>query len=374
MLKIMVFAGTRPEAIKVASVVRELVQSESLSVTLCSTGQHREMLEQAFADFEISPDHDLNVMRPDQTLAGLSARLFETADALFDKEKPDWVLVQGDTTTVAIVSMCAYYRQIRVGHIEAGLRSHQKYSPFPEEINRRIAGVIADLHFAPTNLAYDNLMAENISPEQVVVVGNTVIDALLWMSDKVANEVEMLPPEVIQAQREGKKVVLVTGHRRESFGDGFLNICKAIRKLADTRNDVFFAYPVHLNPKVQEPVYSLLGNHSSISLISPMAYKPFVALMATSHLILTDSGGIQEEGPALGKPVLIMREVTERPEGVDAGTAKLVGTETARIIAEVTQLLDDENCYAAMAQAINPYGDGHAAARIVKMLEKYAAS
>nr|WP_287410410.1 UDP-N-acetylglucosamine 2-epimerase (non-hydrolyzing) [Pseudodesulfovibrio sp.] len=374
MLKIMVFAGTRPEAIKVASVVRELVQSESLSVTLCSTGQHREMLEQAFADFEISPDYDLNVMRPDQTLAGLSARLFETADALFDKEKPDWVLVQGDTTTVAIVSMCAYYRQIRVGHIEAGLRSHQKYSPFPEEINRRIAGVIADLHFAPTDLAYDNLMAENVSPEQVVVVGNTVIDALLWMRDKVANEVEMLPPEVIQAQREGKKVVLVTGHRRESFGDGFLNICKAIRKLADTRNDVFFAYPVHLNPKVQEPVYSLLGNHPSISLISPMAYKPFVALMATSHLILTDSGGIQEEGPALGKPVLIMREVTERPEGVDAGTAKLVGTETARIIAEVTQLLDDENCYAAMAQAINPYGDGHAAARIVKMLEKYAAS
>jgi len=372
MTKVMVFVGTRPEAIKMAPVVRELAKSKVLSSTLCSTGQHKEMLDQAFEDFGIIPDHKLDVMRPGQSLAGLSSRLFTAVDEVLEEERPDWVVVQGDTTTVAITSLCAFYRQIKVVHVEAGLRSHQKYSPFPEEVNRRVAGVVADLHMAPTNEAKANLLAEGVDESCVAVAGNTVIDALLWMRDKVAAQADMLPDEVLQAKGQGKKIVLVTGHRRESFGGGFENICKAIMALAKTRDDIHFVYPVHLNPVVKEPVQAMLGDLSAVSLIDPMTYKPFVALMNVCHIILTDSGGIQEEGPSLGKPVLVMRDVTERPEGVEAGTAKLVGVSIDRIIHEVTELLDNADAYEAMSRAVNPYGDGQAAKRIVELLEQEA--
>ena len=372
MTKVMVFVGTRPEAIKMAPVVRELAKSKVLSSTLCSTGQHKEMLDQAFEDFGIVPDHKLDVMRPGQSLAGLSSRLFTAVDEVLEEERPDWVVVQGDTTTVAITSLCAFYRQIKVVHVEAGLRSHQKYSPFPEEVNRRVAGVVADLHMAPTNEAKANLLAEGVDESCVAVAGNTVIDALLWMRDKVAAQADMLPDEVLQAKGQGKKIVLVTGHRRESFGGGFENICKAIMALAKTRDDIHFVYPVHLNPVVKEPVQAMLGDLSAVSLIDPMTYKPFVALMNVCHIILTDSGGIQEEGPSLGKPVLVMRDVTERPEGVEAGTAKLVGVSIDRIIHEVTELLDNADAYEAMSRAVNPYGDGQAAKRIVELLEQEA--
>lgn len=372
MTKVMVFVGTRPEAIKMAPVVRELAKSKVFSSTLCSTGQHKEMLDQAFEDFGIVPDHKLDVMRPGQSLAGLSSRLFTAVDEVLEEERPDWVVVQGDTTTVAITSLCAFYRQIKVVHVEAGLRSHQKYSPFPEEVNRRVAGVVADLHMAPTNEAKANLLAEGVDESCVAVAGNTVIDALLWMRDKVAAQADMLPDEVLQAKGQGKKIVLVTGHRRESFGGGFENICKAIMALAKTRDDIHFVYPVHLNPVVKEPVQAMLGDLSAVSLIDPMTYKPFVALMNVCHIILTDSGGIQEEGPSLGKPVLVMRDVTERPEGVEAGTAKLVGVSIDRIIHEVTELLDNADAYEAMSRAVNPYGDGQAAKRIVELLEQEA--
>jgi len=369
-MKVLVFVGTRPEAIKMAPVVRELINSKRFSLLLCSTGQHKEMLEQAFQDFGITPDYRLDVMRPGQTLAGLSSRLFASVDEVLEREKPDWVLVQGDTTTVAIVSLCAFYRQIKVAHIEAGLRSHQKYSPFPEEVNRRVAGVIADLHLAPTEEARKNLLAEGVDERSVAVVGNTVIDALLWMRDMVSGTPNLIPAEVQQAKGEGKRIILVTGHRRESFGEGFENICRAIRTVAEGRDDVLFVYPVHLNPAVMEPVRKMLGDLPGVALLVPMTYKPFVALMDSCDIILTDSGGIQEEGPSLGKPVLVMRDVTERPEGVTAGTAKLVGVSADRIINEIMELLDNNDAYEAMAKAVNPYGDGKAAARIVELLGK----
>ena len=362
---VLVIAGTRPEAIKLAPVIHELqARPEQFRVTVCATGQHREMLQQAFSDFDITPDVDLAVMSPDQTLASLSARLFTEVDALLDRESPDWVLVQGDTTTVAVASLCAFYRRIPVGHVEAGLRSGDRFAPFPEEVNRRVAGIVADLHFAPTAWAKDNLLREGVADSAVVVTGNTVIDALLWMRDRVREEKPALPDVVEQAIDDQRRIVLITGHRRESFGEGLANVCQAIRSLAERHRDCLFVYPVHLNPNVLRPVHERLGGCDTIALIEPLTYKPFVRLMDASTIILTDSGGIQEEAPSLGKPILVTRTVTERPEGVDAGVARLVGTDTDLIVKLAEQLLDDPAHYATMADQANPYGDGRSAERI----------
>ncbi|EPR37141.1 UDP-N-acetylglucosamine 2-epimerase [Desulfovibrio sp. X2] len=367
-MKILVFAGTRPEAIKVAPVVLALRADGNCQALLCSSGQHREMLAQALADFDLAPDRDLAVMQPGQSLASLSSRLFTEIDALLDRERPDWILVQGDTTTVMVAALCSFYRGIKVAHLEAGLRSFDLRAPFPEELNRRVAGIVADLHLAPTTTARDNLLREGVPEAQVLVTGNTVIDALLLIREKIRGDTSLLAPGLAEAVSRGRRIVLVTGHRRENFGDGFQNICRAIRLLADRHEDVMFAYPVHLNPSVREPVLRLLANHPRILLLEPAPYKSFIAMMDAATLILTDSGGVQEEAPSLGKPVLIMREVTERPEGVAAGVARLVGTEEASIVSAVDGLLGDAEAYARMATCSNPYGDGKAAERILSAL------
>lgn len=368
-MKILIMAGTRPEAIKVAPVIHELRKHDEITTVVCNTGQHKEMIQQAFDDFGITPDLHLDVMQPNQTLASLSSRLFEKVDQSLKEEQPDWILVQGDTTTVMVSALCAFYRDIRIGHIEAGLRSFNKWAPFPEEVNREIVSRVADLHFAPTKMAYANLIREGIDPDAAIVTGNTVIDALYWMQEKIkGKEAELLDPRIVDAIRQQKRIILVTGHRRENIGDGFIEICQAIRELANHYEDAVFVYPVHLNPRVQEPVASILGNHPRILLLSPLSYKPFMALLNAAHIVLTDSGGIQEEAPALGKPVLVMRDVTERPEGVKAGVSRLVGPHTEAIIRHTARLLDDEKAYAEMAHAENPYGDGRASVRIIDAL------
>lgn len=368
-MKVLIMAGTRPEAIKVAPVIHELRKRDKITTIVCNTGQHKEMIQQAFDDFDITPDLHLDVMQPNQTLASLSSRLFEKVDQTLKAEQPDWILVQGDTTTVMVSAMCAFYRDIRVGHIEAGLRSFNKWAPFPEEVNREIVSKVADLHFAPTKMAYANLIREGIDPDDVFVTGNTVIDALHLMQNKIkGQEAELLDARILKALQQGKRIVLVTGHRRENLGDGFIEICQAVKELATLYEDVIFVYPVHLNPRVQEPVMKILGNHPRILLLSPLSYKPFMALLNASYMVLTDSGGIQEEAPALGKPVLVMRDVTERPEGVKAGVSKLVGPHSQAIVQHTARLLDNENAYAEMAHAENPYGDGKAAKRIVNAL------
>jgi UDP-N-acetylglucosamine 2-epimerase len=370
--KILVCAGTRPEAIKMVPVFRALrARPDRFEVQLCSTGQHREMLRQAFADFGVAPDVELDVMVPNQSLAGLSARLFDAIDGLLAREHPHVLLVQGDTTTVQIAALCAFYRGILVGHVEAGLRSHNLRSPFPEELNRRIAGMVSDLHFAPTDAAKKNLLAEGVPADRVFVTGNTVIDALLWMAEDVRRQPPPLPREVESLVTEGRRFVLITGHRRESFGSGFEHMCEAIRQLASSHPDVFFVYPVHLNPHVRGPVHAILDGIPSVCLIEPQSYKPFVRLMDACTLIMTDSGGVQEEAPSMGKPVLVMRDVTERMEGVHTGVCKLVGTDTAAIVREASRLLDDSAEYDLMAKATNPYGDGHAAERIVSVLDRW---
>ena len=367
--KIVFLAGTRPEAIKMAPVVKLFKEhADQFQTLLCSSGQHKEMLTQAFHDFELKPDLDLAVMQPGQTLASLSANLFNAVDNMLEREKPDWIMVQGDTTTVMVASLCAFYRGVKVGHVEAGLRSFDRFHPFPEEINRRIAGLIADHHFPPTASDRENLLNEDVSDKSITVTGNTVIDALLWMVGKVRKTRPKLPIEVEQVLEEGRPYVLITGHRRESFGDGFLNICKAIRKLATDFPDISFIYPVHLNPNVQKPVMKILGNIPGIFLTEPQTYKPFVRLMDNCTLILTDSGGIQEEAPSLGKPVLVMRDVTERPEGLKAGASKLVGANQENIIREVSILLTDKVAYERMARVQNPYGDGKASERILEVM------
>lgn len=368
MLKILVLAGTRPEAIKLAPVVMALQQSSQCTVTLCSTGQHREMLAQSFADFGLTPDEDLRVMSANQGLAALSARLFESVDPLLERLQPDWLLVQGDTTTVMVASLCAFYRKIKIGHIEAGLRSFEKYAPFPEEINRKVAGCMVDLHFAPTVGARDNLLRENVAANDIFVTGNTVIDSLLWIKEQVANDPDILPQAVKEHVTSGRRMVLITGHRRENFGQGFLDLCEAVKRLAAKYPDVLFVYPVHLNPNVQTPVHNMLMGIGNVLLLHPLSYKPFVALMNASTLVLTDSGGVQEEAPSLGKPVLVMRDVTERMEGVEAGTAMLLGTDVNKLVCGVSNLLDDQVFYQTMAQASSPYGDGKASDRIVKAL------
>jgi UDP-N-acetylglucosamine 2-epimerase (non-hydrolysing) len=369
--RILVIAGTRPEAIKMAPVVHALRgMGNTFDVRVCSTGQHKEMLAQALADFDLAPDCILDVMQTGQTLAGLSGRLFHAIDALLARERPDAILVEGDTTTVEVAALCAFYRRIPVGHVEAGLRSHDMTQPFPEELNRRITALAATWHFAPTRLAGRNLEAEGIRPEVIFVTGNTIVDALMDTLERIQKSPPPLPERIEAAITRRTPIVLITGHRRESFGQGFQNICDALQRLAASHPETTFIYPVHLNPAVRQPVHERLENIENILLEEPLAYKAFVRLMEASRLILTDSGGIQEEGPSLGKPVLVMRDVTERPEAVEAGVNRLVGTVPDSIVSGVEELLSSEQAYGRMTSAANPYGDGTAAKKIAGILER----
>jgi UDP-N-acetylglucosamine 2-epimerase (non-hydrolysing) len=368
--RILIVFGTRPEAVKMAPVVKIFQQDNSLDVKTCVTAQHREMLDQVLNLFEIKPDFDLNLMKPNQNLFSLTASILLGMKEVFEEYKPDIVLVHGDTTTSTAVALAAFYANIMICHVEAGLRTYNKNSPFPEEINRQLTARLADFHYSPTDTSKENLVKEGISPLNIVITGNTVIDALLSTVQKVNSPAyehsgiedlkELLSPN--------KKLILVTGHRRENHGEGFINICHALATIAQ-RDDVQIIYPVHLNPNVQKPVYDILGDIANIKLIDPLPYELFVWLMDKSTIILTDSGGIQEEAPSLGKPVLVMRDTTERPEAVDAGTVILVGTDTNKIIKEVTNLLDNQEAYERMCKQHNPYGDGTAAQRIFNHLE-----
>ncbi|MGA2111899.1 MAG: UDP-N-acetylglucosamine 2-epimerase (non-hydrolyzing) [Anaerolineales bacterium] len=368
--KILVVLGTRPEAIKMAPVIRGLRENPlAFETRVCVTAQHRQMLDPVMRLFGIKADHDLNLMQEGQTLAEFTSLAFRALDGVLRQEKPDWVLVQGDTSTVMVASLVAFYHQVRVGHIEAGLRTGEKYQPFPEEINRRVTSVVADLHFAPTERARENLLRESTPPESIQVTGNPVIDALQWVAG--------LPYDWDQGQLakvpRGKRLILVTAHRRESFGAPLEAICGALRTIAATHQDaVHLVYPVHLNPNVQRPAHRLLDRVPNITLLPPIEYLDMVNLLKESYLVLTDSGGLQEEGPGLGKPVLVMRQVTERPEGVEAGTVRMVGTDPVRIVEGVNRLLTDSEEYQRMARAINPYGDGRAAGRIIQAIETAA--
>ena len=369
MRKVVVMVGTRPEAIKMAPVYLELKKyPQDFQPILVSTGQHKEMLQQALMDFGVSPDIDLHIMTQNQTLSGMSAKLFGSVDSLFSDLQPDIVLVQGDTTTVMVASLCAFYHKIPVGHVEAGLRSHNINLPFPEELNRRVTGIVANWHFAPTELSAENLIREGISSENICVSGNTVIDSLLFMQKKVNANPPQLPFELEQIIKENRRIILVTGHRRESVGHGFVNMCEAIKELAARFPEDRIVYPVHLNPQVRETVFSYLKNVPGVILTDPLPYRPFVYLMDKSYLILTDSGGIQEEGPSIGKPVLIMRDVTERPEGVKAGVNFLVGTDKTSIYDCASSFLIDSLKYREVQKIVSPFGDGFAASRIVKFL------
>lgn len=364
--------GTRPEAIKLAPVVLAAREVAALRVRVCLTAQHREMADQVLHVFGIQPDVDLDVMQPGQTLGALTARLMARLGEHFRQSRPAMIVVQGDTTTALCAALAAYYERIPVAHVEAGLRTWDKRAPFPEEINRQLISRLADLNFAPTAQARENLLRDQVAPESVSVVGNTVIDALLLARERVrtleasdASPLETLDAGVRTAAKGTGRLVLVTGHRRENFGEGFDAICRAIRLLATRYPDVSFVYPVHLNPNVREPVFRILGSRPNVHLIPPLSYLPFVAMMDRATLILTDSGGIQEEAPSLGKPVLVMRDSTERPEGVAAGTARLVGADEDKIVSEVSRLLDDEAACASMSSPSNPYGDGRASGRIL---------
>lgn len=369
--KISIIFGTRPEAIKLVPVILELRKHPEFEVSVCITAQHREMLDQVLEIFEITPDCDLNIMKPNQSLSELTANCIKLLDQYVTEFKPDIILVQGDTTSAFAGSLVAFYNKVMVGHVEAGLRTWNKYSPFPEEINRVLTTKISDIHFAPTKLSKDNLLNDNIESSKILITGNTVIDALKIARDKVILNKPVVPgidQDIIY--NDNKKLVLITGHRRENFGNSFNNICTAIEELSAKFKDVYFVYPVHMNPNVREPVFRILGNKTNVFLIEPLSYLPFVSLMMRSTIILTDSGGVQEEAPSLGKPVLVMRENTERPEAIDAGTVKLVGTSVDKIIEETSNLLLDEMQYNMMANAINPYGDGKAALRIADELLK----
>lgn len=367
-IKVLSIFGTRPEAVKMAPVVRELTQTPEIESQVCVTAQHRQMLDQVLDLFRIQPDIDLNLMQPGQTLAELTARVFTNLDPVLADLQPDWVLVQGDTTTVSSAALLAYYHQIKVGHVEAGLRTGDKYQPFPEEINRRVAGVVADLHFAPTEWSQQNLLREDVPEERIVVTGNPAIDALQWVVQQPFDFSSL----DLGGWRPGSRLVLVTAHRRENFGQPLANICQALRTLAQHYKDtVHFVYPVHLNPNVQEPVHRLLGGISNINLLPPLDYLPMVNVMKQADIVLTDSGGLQEEASGLGVPTLVLRNTTERPEGVMAGTLKLVGTDPDVIIQEARLLLDDPSAHAAMSGAVNPYGDGMAAGRIVRAILDY---
>lgn len=368
-LRVLSVFGTRPEAVKMAPVIQALESAAGVESRICVTAQHRQMLDQVLELFKINPDHDLDLMRPNQSLAELTAEVMQAIDPVLEQEHPDWVLVQGDTTTVMTAALAAFYRGIRVGHVEAGLRTRDKRQPFPEEINRRIAGTIADLHFAPTETSRRNLLAEGVEDWRIHVTGNTEIDAqqqVLRMP---------MPAEVSgwledwQIAEGKNRLALVTAHRRENFGQPIENICAALKRLAqDYEGKLQLVYPVHLNPNIREPVHRLLGDMANIHLFDPLDFLPMVHLINAATIVLTDSGGIQEEATGLGKPTLVLREKTERPEGVDAGVLKLVGTNTDLIVGEAHRLLDNQEEYARMARAGNLYGDGHAAERIVKAL------
>ncbi|MEM6664063.1 MAG: UDP-N-acetylglucosamine 2-epimerase (non-hydrolyzing) [Pseudomonadota bacterium] len=373
MTRVLSVFGTRPEAIKMAPVVLGLAQAPDIDARVCVTAQHREMLDQVLELFEIRPDHDLDLMKPGQSPGDVTAAILSRLDPVLAKEDPDLVLVHGDTATTLAASLAAYYRRIPVGHVEAGLRTGDIYAPWPEEINRRVAGTIARLHFAPTPGARANLVAERVDPTHIAVTGNTVIDALHMVEKRLSRDENLANDLAWHFDLEpDRKLILVTGHRRESFGHGFGQICEALAQLAG-RGDVQIVYPVHLNPNVKGPVEARLGGNPNIRLIPPQDYLPFVYLMTRADLILTDSGGIQEEAPSLGKPVLVMRDTTERPEAVDAGTVILTGADTARILTEATRLLDDRAAYQAMSRAHNPYGDGEATGRILSAIRAFAA-
>ena len=370
-MKVLTVFGTRPEAIKMAPLVHALAKDPHFEAKVCVTAQHREMLDQVLNLFSIVPDYDLNIMSPGQGLTEITCRILQGLKPVLESFKPDVVLVHGDTTTPAAASLAAFYQRIPVGHVEAGLRTGDLYSPWPEEANRTLTGHLAMYHFAPTENSRQNLLRENLPDSRIFVTGNTVIDALFWVRDRVMND-EALRTELSERYpflSNDKKMILVTGHRRESFGQGFEKICHALAEIAATNPDVQIVYPVHLNPNVSEPVNRILGHIDNVMLIDPQDYLPFVWLMNHAWLILTDSGGIQEEAPALGKPVLVMRETTERPEAVDAGTVRLVGTDSRRIVDEVTRLLRDEDEYQRMSRAHNPYGDGRACERILLALK-----
>ena len=352
-----------------APVVRALDAAEGIDHRCCVTAQHREMLDQVLRLFEIEPAYDLDLMRPGQRLSTLTGSILTGLEPVLEEFQPDRVLVHGDTTTSFVAALAAFYARIPVGHVEAGLRTHDIYSPWPEELNRQLTGRVADLHFAPTNGSRDHLLAEGVPAPRVVVTGNTVIDALMHVSGMLETDPTRSSGLVADSVSldEGKRTILVTGHRRESFGDGFENICRALKTISE-RGDVQIVYPVHLNPNVQGPVHEILGDAAGVHLLPPLDYLPFIALMRRADLILTDSGGIQEEAPSLGKPVLVMRDNTERPEAVEAGTVRLVGARTETIVAETSRLLDEPAAYTAMSEAHNPYGDGEAASRIVERI------
>lgn len=369
-MKVLSIFGTRPEAVKMAPVVKELSRQRSVESLVCVTAQHREMLDQVVNLFDIHPDFDLNIMQANQTLASLTAEICTRLDPLLAEVDPDWILIQGDTTTVMTAALLAYYRRIRIGHIEAGLRTGDKWQPFPEEINRKIAGVLADLHFAPTAHNQQNLLAEGVDPARIHITGNTIVDALFEVSQRDAPvETHQLLNDIGVIGR-ARKLVLVTAHRRENFGAPLESICQALLGLVDAFPDAELVYPVHLNPNVQETVYRLLSGRDRIHLLSPQSYRPMVYLMQHASIILTDSGGIQEEATAMQVPALVLREVTERPEGVAAGILRMVGSDPARILAEATRVLADLTPRGGLSRAANPYGDGHAASHIVEVLMK----
>ena len=386
MKKIMLVFGTRPEAIKMCPLIKEFQKHpETFETVVCVTGQHREMLDQVLRIFDVKPDFDLNIMKQGQDLYDVTSRVLTGMRDVLDETKPDVVLVHGDTTTSMAAAMAAFYRQIPVGHVEAGLRTHNIYSPWPEEMNRQITGRIATFDFAPTPLSRQNLLDEGVAPEKITVTGNTVIDALHWVVDNVMKKGYMpKDPSVASLPRGERRLVLITGHRRENFGEGFISMCSAIRDLALKYPDVDFVYPMHLNPNVRKPIREVFGEMAdqvghdgnvipgstgNLFFIEPLDYLDFVYLMSRSYIVLTDSGGIQEEAPGLGKPVLVMRDTTERPEALDAGTVRLVGTDYKKIMEEVSSLLDDWTHYEQMSHAVNPYGDGKACPRIVDKLK-----
>ena len=382
MKKVMLVFGTRPEAIKMAPLVKEFQkQPKRIETVVCVTGQHREMLDQVLKIFDIKPDYDLNIMKQGQDLYDVTARVLTGMRDVLKEVKPDVVLVHGDTTTSTAAALAAFYQQIPVGHVEAGLRTHNIYSPWPEEMNRLLTGRLATYHFSPTPLSRNNLIKESVDDRNIIITGNTVIDALYWVVDKIKNNKE-LDNELedilskagydVNRLNNGKKLVLITGHRRENFGDGFINMCTAIKDLTVKYPDLDFVYPMHLNPNVRKPIHEVFGENLSglknMFFIEPLEYLSFVYLMEKSSIVLTDSGGIQEEAPGLGKPVLVMRDTTERPEALDAGTVKLVGTDYNKIVNEVSSLIDDKAAYEKMSKAVNPYGDGLACGRIVNAL------
>ena len=372
-MKILIIFGTRPEAIKMAPLVTALEKHSDFEAKVCVTAQHREMLDQVLELFSIQPDYDLNIMKPGQSLTTITNKILSGLKPVLEEFKPDYVLVHGDTTTTLAASLAAYYQQIPVGHVEAGLRTGNRYSPWPEEGNRKLTGALASLHFAPSQEAGNNLLQEGVCPDTISITGNTVIDALFQVRDLLEDDQELVSSirnQLPVMNSDADKTILVTGHRRESFGEGFERICKALLEIASEFPQHQIVYPVHLNPNVQEPVRRILADVSNIYLIEPLDYLPFVYLMNQSYLILTDSGGIQEEAPSLGKPVLVMRETTERPEAVTAGTVKLVGTDIEEIVNHSVALLSDSDLYNSMSKAHNPYGDGHACDRIIDALLK----